>query len=143
MADVVVKFNGDTVHLDNAFARSGNNVKALDKTVKQSQGGMVNLGGAIGQAAFAAQDFSSILSMGGRNALGRALMSTANNVQMLGASFGPWGLAISAVAGALASVLIPKLFEGASAFAEIANSIKDATGRLDKFIKLQKEMVDF
>lgn len=100
-------------------------------------GASAGFGRAIGQMGFAAQDFASVLSMGGKNALGRALMSTMNNVQMLGMAFGPWGLAITAVGGALASILIPKLLEGSDAGETFAESIERSEKALDKL--LQKE----
>ncbi|HEY2250904.1 MAG TPA: hypothetical protein VGH74_07570 [Planctomycetaceae bacterium] len=81
-------------------------------------------GRAIGQMGFAAQDFSSVMSMGGKNALGRALMGTMNNVQMLGAAFGPAGMAITSVAGALGSIFIPKLFEAEAASDALAKKIQ-------------------
>lgn len=61
------------------------------------------------QAGFALQDFMSILSMGGPNAAARAFGGVANNVQMLGAAFGPIGMAITSVGGALAGILLPAL----------------------------------
>lgn len=142
-SDVVIRFSGDTAQLDQAFKDAGLNVKILGQKVQQSGAGIRGLGGAITQTAFAAQDFSAILSMGGRNALGRALMSTANNVQMLGAAFGPWGLAISAIGGALASVLIPKLFETDKAFDGISEGIAESTKRLHEFIRSAQDMSDF
>jgi hypothetical protein len=93
------------------MTRAGASMSAMRSQAAATRGGMASLSGSITQAAFAAQDFTSVLSTGGRNALGRALMSTMNNVQMLGAMFGPWGLAVTAAAGAVGSILIPKLLE--------------------------------
>lgn len=102
---------------------------------KAGQSKFYALGGAVGQASFAVQDFTSILEMGGKNSLGRALMSTTNNVQMLGAAFGPWGLAVSAAAGALATILIPKLFEADKASEKFAEGI-------DKAVAAQNRLID-
>ena len=105
-------------------------------------GAGAGMGRGIGQAAFAVQDFTSVLSMGGKNALSRALMSTMNNVQMLGMAFGPMGIAITAVAGALGSVLIPKLLEGDKAAEGFTDSIKaaveEAKTASDRFADMAK-----
>ena len=102
-----------------------------------------NLGRGLTQAGFAAQDFFSVLNMGGPNALARALAGTMNNVQMLGAAFGPMGMAATAVAGALGSMLIPKLLEGQGEFTHLSEEIKAAGENLQSFIKHQQEMIDF
>jgi hypothetical protein len=108
----------------------------LQNSTNQAAGAINNnLGRTIGQVGFAIQDFSSVLGMGGKNALGRALMSTANNVQMLGQAFGPWGMAISSVAGALGAILIPKLFESGEATKTMADNIKDS---LKDFEEMQR-----
>lgn len=111
-------------------------VTGMRNAAKQSQqlGGALTggLGRAIGQVGFAAQDFSSVLSMGGKNALGRALMGTMNNVQVLGSAFGPMGMAISSVAGALGSIFIPKLFESGEASQKLADDLKSVTSEAEK-----------
>lgn len=91
-----------------------------------------NFGSSIGQAAFAVQDFTSVLAMGGSNSLSRALMSTMNNVQMLGAAFGPWAMAATAAAGALGSILIPKLLEGGNAAKTFSEGMGEAFKSLEK-----------
>jgi len=126
-------------------------VKATKKGVGDMQQSMAGTGGGagaglargIGQGAFALQDFTSVLAMGGKGALSRALMSTMNNVQMLGMAFGPTGAAITAVAGAIGSVMLPKLLEGETAFERIGAEITAATDRLDKFIQRGSRMTDF
>jgi hypothetical protein len=115
---------------------------ATDVT-KSGNSAAAGMGRAVGQMGFALQDFSSVLSMGGKNALGRALMSTMNNVQMLGMAFGPWGMAITAVGGALGATLLPKLLEGETAFEQIASATAEATSRLEDYISHGKEMIRF
>ncbi len=107
--------------------RVQNQSKQLAQSLGSSSGG---LGRGIGQAAFAVQDFTSVLALGGANSFSRALMSTMNNVQMLGMAFGPWGMALTAAAGALGSILIPKLFEGGEAMKSLADQTKDAIKEL-------------
>lgn len=108
----------------------------LQNSTNQAAGAINNnLGRTIGQVGFAVQDFSSVLGMGGKNALGRALMSTANNVQMLGQAFGPWGMAISSVAGALGAILIPKLFESGEATKTMADNIIESLKSMEDLSK--------
>jgi hypothetical protein len=66
---------------------------------------------AIQQAGFALQDFNSQMVNAKTTAegFGRGMSAIANNVQMLGMAFGPTGLAITAVGGALLSVAVPAL----------------------------------
>lgn len=50
------------------------------------------LGGISGQAAYGLSDMISQL---GTRGLGGGLQAAANNIQVMGAAFGPWGLAVS------------------------------------------------
>lgn len=54
------------------------------------------LSSILNQASFGAADFASQLSTRG---LGGALQAASNNIQVMGAAFGPWGLGISAATG--------------------------------------------
>ena len=77
------------------------------------------------QAGFALQDFMSILQMGGANAAARAFGGVANNVQMLGAAFGPMGMAVTSVGGALAGILIPALLRSEEATSTLTQRTQD------------------
>jgi hypothetical protein len=77
------------------------------------------------QAGFALQDFMSILQMGGANAAARAFGGVANNVQMLGAAFGPMGMAVTSVGGALAGILIPALLRSEEATNTLTQRTQD------------------
>ena len=77
------------------------------------------------QAGFALQDFMSILQMGGANAAARAFGGIANNVQMLGAAFGPMGMAVTSVGGALAGILIPALLRSEEATNTLTQRTQD------------------
>lgn len=94
-----------------------------------------DLGRGISQVGFAIQDFTSVLAMGGANSLGRAMMATMNNVQMLGTSFGPWGLAITSVAGSLGSILIPRLMDADSKTEELTDATKKHIAEYEKLAK--------
>lgn len=77
---------------------------------------------AITQVGFALQDFSSQLSTRG---LAGAIPAVTNNVQMLGAAFGPVGMAATALGGALAGIALPPLIE-------FMTGTKDATKELER-----------
>ena len=113
------------------------------QTVGAPKGGGAasGLGRTVQGIGFAMQDFSSVLSMGGPGALQRALSSTMNNVQMLGAAFGPTGMAITAVGGALGAMLIPKLIESESAFDRMISMEREATERMYGLIKASQDMI--
>jgi hypothetical protein len=61
------------------------------------------------QIGFGIQDFSSQITNSKNmvDGLGRGIMAVSNNVQMLGAAFGPTGLAITAIGGAVAGIVLP------------------------------------
>jgi hypothetical protein len=101
------------------------------------------LGRGIAQTAFAAQDFAAVLDGGGKNALSRALMATMNNVQMLGAAFGPWGMAITAVGGALGAILIPSLLKGVDETEKFTESLKANADALKTQITTAREAIEF
>lgn len=82
----------------------------------------------MGQAAFAVQDFAVVLGQGGSNSLGRAIMSASNNIGMLGAGFGPWGMAAATGASVLSATLIPALLASADAS-------KKATEGIERFLE--------
>ncbi len=69
------------------------------------------VGAMIQQMGFAVQDFSSQMANAKTTAdgLGRGVMAVSNNVQMLGAAFGPTGLAVTAIGGALAGIVLPPM----------------------------------
>lgn len=107
-------------------------MKIQGQSKQLGQSLQTNLGGGLarsaGQIGFAMQDFTSVLAMGGQNAMGRAMMSTMNNVQMLGAAFGPLGMAVTAFGGAIGSILIPKLLETDNAAARVTATLKEQFG---------------
>jgi hypothetical protein len=61
------------------------------------------------QLGFGLQDFMSQVSNSKNmvDGLGRGIMAVSNNVQMLGSAFGPTGLAVTAIGGALAGIVLP------------------------------------
>lgn len=78
------------------------------------------------QGGFALQDFFSVLNQGGANAAARAFGGITNNLAMLGAGFGPVGMAVTSIGAGLATVLIPQLMAGT----EESNRFSDAMERM-------------
>lgn len=142
--DLVVEMGVDDRKWIEGVLRIQSSAKGMATNIEQTASRASSaFGRSIGQLGFAAQDFTSVLAMGGSNSLGRAVMSTLNNVQVLGSAFGPWGLAITSVGGALGSILIPKLLEGGSAEEKFTESIKTNITALDAQIKKTNEAIDF
>lgn len=93
------------------------------------------------QAGFMLQDFTSVLSMGGANALPRALSGVMNNVQMLGAAFGPVGMAATALGGALAGILLPELLKADDVIGKYLESLKEQEAALDRQVASIKRVM--
>jgi len=85
----VAKFTGTLQQSSASFSASASGVNRFTASVS-------GLARPMQQAAFGLGDFASQMSSRG---LGGGLQAAANNIQMLGAGFGPMGLAISAGIG--------------------------------------------
>lgn len=86
----------------------------------------------LNQLSFGVQDFAAVLGQGGKNSLGRAIMSASNNISMITAGMGPWGAAIGGAAGVLMSTLVPALFATADATDKVVSGIDRAKQALDR-----------
>lgn len=84
---------------------------------------------ALQQVGFGIQDFSSQFETRG---LAGGIAAVTNNVQMLGAAFGPVGLAVSAVGGALAGIFLPKLIESSGVFGASKTELKAYADQLEQ-----------
>ncbi len=89
------RFEGDV-------GRSGSAAAAASNGVGRLSGSVSGLGSVMQSVSFGAGDFISQL---GTRGIGGGLQAAANNVQQLGAAFGPMGLAISAGVGVAATAL--------------------------------------
>ena len=83
------------------------------------------------QIGFGLQDFMSQVqnSSNGIDGLGRGIMAVSNNVQMMGNAFGPTGLAVTSIAGALIGTIVPaaiKWFDESAKIEEKTKATKDA-----------------
>lgn len=98
-------------------------------------GGGMNAGGAaraVQQIGFGIQDFASQFETRG---LAGGISAVSNNVQMLGAAFGPVGLAISAFGGAIAGIVLPKLIESSGMFTNHKKAIDENASALTRWRK--------
>lgn len=86
-----------------------------------------NLASPLQQVGYAIQDFSSQFETRGWSG---AIGAVTNNVQQMGAAFGPVGMAVSALGGALAGILLPRLIETGSLFGRTAEEAERAANRL-------------
>lgn len=151
VASINVALNANTAGYNSALATAGNNTAAFAAKAKSG-------GGTVGQsfqaAAYAFQDFTSVLEGGGKNALGRAFGAISNNIGMITAGFGPWGMLAGTVGGVIAQLVIPRLFqskdavdENTTAVERLAKAHEDAARRAtaawDGQIDRMKERVEF
>lgn len=102
----------DTKILASAAEETQVKMRNLGSTATPTGGG----GGAARaaqQLGFGLQDFSSQImnSKNGIDGIGRGIMAVSNNVAMLGAAFGPVGMAVTSIGAAVAGILIPKAIE--------------------------------
>lgn len=86
-----------------------------------------NLASPLQQVGFAIQDFSSQFETRGWSG---AIGAVTNNVQQMGSAFGPVGMAVSALGGALVGILLPRLIETGSIFGRTAEEAARAADRL-------------
>lgn len=130
------EFQNGLKQSETAAMQFAETTEVASKKAAASLGGIANgsaiRGGAraLQQVGFGIQDFSSQLETRG---IGGAISAVSNNVQMLGAAFGPVGLAVSAVGGALAGILLPKLLESTGWFGKSKEALSEYRKELDDF----------
>ncbi len=106
------------------------------------KGGGFDTGGAaraVQQIGFGIQDFASQFDTRG---LAGGIAAVSNNVQMLGAAFGPVGLAISAFGGAIAGIVLPKLIESSGLFKSNKEAVDANASSLAKWRKAMSDAKD-
>lgn len=132
------EFNNGLKQSEAAALEFANNVdkhgKKAAAAMSGSNSGFSGSGGArmVQQAGFALQDFTSQLDTRG---FAGAMAAVSNNIQVMGSSFGPTGMAITAVGGALAGILLPKLVE-------LTGWFKDGKKEAEAYTKSLEDMRD-
>lgn len=132
------EFNNGLKQSEAAALEFANNVdkhgKKAEAAMKNTAGGFSGAGGAraLQQVGFGIQDFASQFETRG---LAGGIAAVSNNVQMLGAGFGPVGLAVTALGGALGGILLPKLIE-------LSGWFKDGKKEADAYTKSLEDMRD-
>lgn len=91
----------------------------------------------IQNLSFGAQDFFTVMSMGG--GMSRAFASASNNLGFMLSMLGTTSGAIAALGVTMGMVFLPKLVETAIGFRDMGDSAEDAANRLQK---LQRDLVD-
>jgi hypothetical protein len=129
---------GSVNRLDSAFNRS----TALNPRGSTRADNNMNNRGFVGaqaiqQSAFAMQDFTSQFMNAKTtvDGLGRGVMAMSNNVQMLGAAFGPTALAVTAIGGAITAVVIPGMIRW-------LDLSKEATKEADRLAMAMERQAD-
>lgn len=101
-----------------------------------------NGAGIAQQLGFGFQDFSSQV-MNSKNmvdGLGRGFMAVSNNIQMMGASFGPTTMAVTAIGGGLAGVIIPMMLKWLDLSAESTKEAERTADGIKKQISALAEL---
>ena len=97
--------------------------QALDRLSNSPRSNMLGkLAQPAQQFGYMIQDFSSQIETRG---LGGAIGAITNNVQMLGAAFGPVGMAISSIGGAVAGLVLPKMIDWLSNTQQLNKEAKE------------------
>jgi hypothetical protein len=96
----------------------------------------------IQQGGFALQDFFSVLNQGGANAAARAFGGITNNLAMLGAGFGPVGMAVTSIGAGLATVLIPMLMKGEEETKKFADALERLSYESDQQVAAMQRQAD-
>lgn len=101
------------------------------------------------QGGFALQDFFSVLNQGGANAAARAFGGITNNLAMLGAGFGPVGMAVTSLGAGIATVLIPQLMKGteeshqfADAMERIGHAVDQEIAAMERQAQMRQKLAD-
>lgn len=122
VGDLNIRLGMSTDRLDSNINSAISSVNVLDTKLKQT----TILAGdattpffgpksaqALQQVGFGIQDFSSQF-MNAKNTadgLGRGIGAVANNAAMLGAAFGPTGMAVTAIGAAVAGIALPAMIK--------------------------------
>ena len=136
VAAINVALNANTAGYNSAMNTAGQNTARFAAQAKSGSG---QVGQSLQAAAYAFQDFTSVLESGGKNALGRAFGSISNNIGMITAGFGPWGMLAGTVGGVIAQLVIPRLLatneavdDGKTKMEELAKKAEEAAERMAK-----------
>lgn len=94
--------NGRVMRFTGSVQKASLSIGASASHLNKFGGSLAGLAPMFQQAAFGIGDFASQVSTRG---FGGGLQAAANNIQMLGAGFGPMGLAVSAGIGVATSAI--------------------------------------
>ena len=122
-----------TDNTGSAFKSVQNNIKKTNRDSQKLNGSLRIMRGGFGQLGHQIQDISVQLQMGQN-----PLMVLTQQGSQIASIFGGQGAVIGAfvaVAGALASVLIPKLFESAGKTEELHDKVKNLSSLMKKDAK--------
>lgn len=119
-----------------------NGLNQVPNVAAVGAGGNSKIGMVASQLGFGLQDFMSQVqnSKNTVDGLGRGVMAVSNNVQMLGAAWGPTGMAITAIGGAVAGTILPPIIKWVSNSEEIEKATKAAAENYDRIADRVKEI---
>jgi hypothetical protein len=141
LGDLTVVLNADEQRLVSGLKRAEQEANRTGSALLNALGSP-SFGQAIGRASYGVQDFVAVLSQGGANSLSRAIGSVSNNIQQLGASFGPWGIAVGTAIG-LGGQLAASLYESAAGMEALEKKTKDAADAFERLIARNRQGLEF
>lgn len=150
-ANINVTLNANTAQHNAALAGAANATGAYGQKARAAGAGV---GQSMQAAAYAFQDFTSVLENGGKNALGRAFGAISNNIGTITAGFGPWGMLAGTIGGVIAQLVIPRLFATKDATDDVTTAVdrlakahedaaKRASAAWDRQVDRMREQTEF
>lgn len=144
IADLNAMLTMDTTSFTEGSTKVAAAAKNMHNDLAKTTGDTVRSGNATARAftqiGFAIQDFHSQI---GTRGIGGAISAVTNNVQMLGSAFGPMGMAITAVGGAVAGIAIPALIEFMTNTKKATAELNTLGDEWDKWIAKRQSTASF
>jgi hypothetical protein len=141
LGDLTVVLNADEQRLVAGLKRAETEANRTGSALANALGGS-RFGEIIRSGSYSIQDFTSVLSQGGSRSLSRAIGSVSNNIQQMGASFGPWGIAVGTAIG-LGGQLAASMYESAGGMEALETKTKDAADAFEKLVDRNKQGLEF
>lgn len=141
LGDLTVVLNADEQRLVAGLKRAEAEANRTGSALANALGGS-RFSQAIGMASYGVQDFTSVLAQGGSRSLSRAIGSVSNNIQQMGAAFGPWGIAVGTAIG-LGGQLAAAMYESSSGMEALEKKTKDAADAFEKLVDRNRQGLEF
>lgn len=136
--DMTVVLNADERRLQEGLKRA----ERAAKNAASSIGAAFMSGTTISSVSYGAQDFLSVLMQGGDRSFSRAIGAVTNNIQMMGAAWGPWGIATT-TALALTAQVGTAMYEAASGTEEATKALQEQAKEFERLTNRRQQGLEF